>query len=98
MNGDSFAKAHTYENGLYLKIVIDGIGQDGSITGTVEFYLSDFRTPSSPGIVTEWTKVDLTSLGEVTALRFNIAGNDDNGYGLASPAYFCFDNLAIRQY
>jgi hypothetical protein len=96
-NGDSFARAHTYENKLWYKLVVEGIGKDGSITGTVECYLSDFRTSTSPGILTEWTPVDLSPLGKVTAIRFNVQGNDDNGYGLATPAYFCFDNLAIKQ-
>jgi hypothetical protein len=94
--GDGFAQAHSYENHHWFKLVIEGIAKDGSVTGTVEFFLSDFRTPTSPGIITEWTKVDLRPLGEVTAIRFDVQGSDDNGYGLATPAYFCFDNLAVK--
>jgi hypothetical protein len=96
-NGDSFAKAHTYENKLWFKLVIEGIAKDGSTTGKIDVYLSDFRTPTSPGIITEWIPVDLRPLGKVTAIRFDMQGNDDNGYGLATPAYFCFDNLAVGQ-
>jgi hypothetical protein len=93
--GDGFAEAHNYENGHWFKLIIEGIDKSGNSTGTVDFYLSDFRTPAS-GIVTEWTLVDLTPLGEVTAIRFDLQGSDDNGYGVATPVYFCFDNLAIN--
>ena len=95
--GDGFAKAHSYTNGYWLKLVIEGIAGNGSTTGTVEFYLSDFRTPASPGLLTEWTPVDLSPLGKVTAIRFDLQGCDDTGAGLNTPAYFCFDNLAVRQ-
>jgi hypothetical protein len=95
-NGDSFAKIFSYEDKDWFKLVIEGIDKSGNSTGFVEFFLSDFRTPTSPGIITEWTKVDLRPLGEVTAIRFDVQGSDDNGYGLATPAYFCFDNLAVK--
>jgi uncharacterized protein YjdB len=95
--GDGFAEAHSYENKHWFKLIIEGIDKNGNSTGTVDFYLSDFRTPDSPGIITEWTKVDLSSLGEVTKILFDMQGSDDNGYGVATPVYFCFDDLVVRQ-
>ena len=94
--GDGFAHAHSYENKDWFKLVVEGIAKGGGTTGKVEFYLSDFRTPTSPGIITEWTPVDLSPLGEVTAILFDLQSSDDNGYGMATPAYFCFDNLAVK--
>ncbi|MDR2129612.1 MAG: DUF4988 and DUF4465 domain-containing protein [Odoribacteraceae bacterium] len=94
--GDPFAAAHNYENKHWFKLIIEGIDKDGRSTGTVDFYLSDFRTPASPGIVTGWMPVDLTPLGKVTAIRFDMEGSDDNGYGVSTPVYFCFDNLAVK--
>jgi hypothetical protein len=94
-NGDGFAKSFSYEDEDWFKLIIKGIDKNGNSTGTVEFYLADFRTPSSPGIVTTWTKVDLSSLGKVAEIQFNMQSTD-NSYGMINtPAYFCFDNLAI---
>jgi hypothetical protein len=96
-NGDDYAKKFSYNDQDWFKLVIEGIDKDGNSTGTVDFYLADFRTPASPGIITTWTKVDLWSLGSVTEIKFDLesSDNDPNGWGMNTPAYFCFDNLAI---
>ncbi len=95
-DGDSFSSPLGYENNGWFKLVITGIDKDGSETGNVEFYLADFRNSSSNGIVTEWTKVDLHSLGMVNKLRFDLKASAENEYGISVPAYFCFDDIAIR--
>ncbi|MDR1681517.1 MAG: DUF4988 and DUF4465 domain-containing protein [Prevotellaceae bacterium] len=79
-------------DGDYLTLKVEGIGTDGSVTGTVEYYLIDFRTPDSPGILTDWARVDLLPLGKVTALRLST-----NSSPLSVPAYFCFDDLALKK-
>lgn len=56
------------------------------------FYLVD----GPDGIVTEWTKWDLTSLGKVLRVEFNMAGTNDNGYGFSQPAYFAYDDVAVQ--
>ena len=56
------------------------------------FYLVD----GPDGIVTEWTKWDLTSLGKVWRVEFNMAGTNDNGYGFSQPAYFAYDDVAVQ--
>ena len=89
LNGDDFASAAG--TGDYLKIVATGYDVAGNIT-TAEFYLCNGRD----GIITEWTKWDLSSLGSVTKVTFNIVGSITNGYGLATPAYFAYDDLAVR--
>lgn len=35
-------------------------------------------------------------LGEVTKIEFNITGSSDNGYGFSQPAYFAYDDVAVR--
>lgn len=94
-NGDSFAKK--FKQGDWLKLTINAYDNTGNPTGkAVEFYLADFRTTTSPGIITEWTKVDLTPLGNrVHTIKFDMQSTDNNEYGMATPAYFCFDNLAF---
>ncbi|MDO4489208.1 MAG: DUF4465 domain-containing protein, partial [Eubacteriales bacterium] len=47
-------------------------------------------------IVQDWTKWDLSSLGEVFSVALEINGTSDNGYGFSQPAYFAFDDVAIR--
>ena len=29
-------------------------------------------------------------------VEFNMAGDSDNGYGFSQPAYFCYDDVAVR--
>ena len=100
MNGDGWiAKKFSYADKDWLKIVIEAFDKNDVETGaTVEFYLADFRTATSPGIITEWKMVDLTPLGnKVHAVKFDIQSSDTGSYGMNTPAYFCFDNLAIKK-
>ena len=76
----------------WVKVVATGYDLNGNITGTSEFYLCD--GPSK--IITEWTKWDLTGLGKVWRVEFNITGSSDNGYGFSQPAYFAYDSVMVR--
>jgi hypothetical protein len=91
------APAKQFGDGDWFKLVIEGFNKSGVSTGEVEFYLADFRTPSSPGIITEWTKVDLWPLGSVAEIKFDLQSSDTGDWGMNTPAYFCFDNLAVNQ-
>jgi len=72
-----------------------GIDADGAETGTVEFYLADFRNGEST-VVDAWTWVDLTSLGDnVNTIEFEMASTDTGVFGMNTPAYFGIDNLTI---
>jgi hypothetical protein len=84
-----------FGKGDWFKLIIDGIAPDGSVTGTVEFYLADFREDYSPGVVEDWEYVDLSPLGEVTAIRFDLQSSDTGSAGMNTPAYFCFDDLTV---
>jgi hypothetical protein len=95
-NGDDFgAKVFSYADKDWFKLVIEGFNKSGTATGTLEFYLADFRTSTSPGIITEWTKVDLSPLGSVATIKFDLQSTDNGEWGMNTPAYFCFDNLAV---
>ena len=99
-NGDEMG-AKKFELGDWFLMTVTAEDKDGLETGTpVKFYLADFRTASSPGIVTNWTKVDLTPLGErVHKLLFSLSSSDNSDWGagpsMNTPGYFCFDNLAF---
>ena len=96
-NGDMFAKKFSYEDNDWFKVTITAEDKGGNPTGTaVDFYLADFRTATSPGIITQWTKVDLTPLGnKVHTIKFNMESSDVGQWGMNTPSYFCFDNLAF---
>ena len=61
-------------------------------TGEASIYLCNGPT----NIITDWTKFDLSGLGAVTKVEFNITGSSDNGYGFSQPAYFAYDDVAVR--
>jgi hypothetical protein len=76
----------------YLAVTAAGFLQ-GNSTGSAEFYLADFRTLSSPGILPGWAWFDLSALGSVDTVSFTFTGSDTGIYGLNTPAYFAIDNL-----
>ena len=61
-------------------------------TDSVKFYLCN----GPENIVMDWTKVDLSSLGKITRMTINVTGSSDNGYGFSQPAYFAYDDVAVR--
>ncbi len=79
------------ENG-WVKIIATGYNGTAK-TGTAEFYLVDMANGI---IVIDWTRWDLSGLGAVTKVEFNMAGDSDNGYGFSQPAYFAYDDVAVR--
>lgn len=95
-NGDDFAYSHNFARQDWFKVTLTGVDAQGTETGAVDVYLSDFRTSDAPGIMTWWTKVDLTSLGAVHQVVFSFSGSDSGEWGLNTPATCCIDNVAIR--
>jgi hypothetical protein len=80
----------------WCKLSVTGKNAAGKSTGTVDFYLADFRDadPSRHYIVDSWQFVCLTSLGEVKTLQFALNSNDvDPKWGMNTPAYFCLDTI-----
>ncbi|MEI8319866.1 MAG: DUF4465 domain-containing protein [Planctomycetia bacterium] len=76
----------------YLIVTATGFLQ-GNSTGSADFYLADFRTLSSAGILAGWAWFDLTGLGTVDMVSFAFTGSDTGSYGLNTPAYFAIDDL-----
>ncbi len=97
-NGDDFTKKFGGSDGNdpdYLKLIITGIDNGGNEIGTVNFFLADFLSESSGAdyIVNEWKWVDLTALGSVAQLKFQLESTDVGDWGMNTPAYFCMDNF-----
>ena len=74
------------QNNYYLNIIATGYDENGAITNAVSYPLADVNE-----IVAEWKYMDLTSLGECHKVIFSLSSNDDSGWGINVPAYFCID-------
>ena len=76
----------------WVKLVATGYDTKGAKTGETGIYLCN----GPDNIVMDWTKWDLSSLGKVSKVTFNVTGSSDNGYGFSQPAYFAYDDVAVR--
>ncbi|MBR6540667.1 MAG: DUF4465 domain-containing protein [Bacteroidales bacterium] len=77
------------------KIVAYGYDSFDDTEPTIsEFYLLN----TGQRFVTDWTKWDLSSLGEVVRVEFNLVAcyQGYGRYGLVIPAYFAYDDVAVR--
>ena len=93
-NGDGFAKK--FDKGDWFKLTITGYDVDGNETGTKDYYLADLRDPNKAYIINDWRYVDLSGLGKVKSLSFELTSSDNGDYGMNTPAYFCFDNFGAE--
>lgn len=91
LNGNGLTDPAGSDDKFY--ITATGYDLNEETTGTVEFALWD---DANEIFITEWTKWDLTSLGEVIYVEFNVLGTNDNGYGFSQPAYFAYDDVAVQ--
>lgn len=97
--GDSYGKKFGGEQGTdpdFLKLT--AIGKNGDVeTGSIDFYLADYRSDYSCDdyIVTDWSWMDLSSLGEVSSIEFSLSSSDNGQWGINTPTYFCLDGLSV---
>lgn len=102
-NGDQFAKKFGGEAGTdpdYFLLTIKGFSQGQELSTNVKFYLADFRSEDSDQdyIVKTWKWVDLSVLGAVDSLKFELTSSDIGAFGMNTPAFFCIDNLNQSYY
>lgn len=95
LNGNKFSEA--YDEDDILKLVATGKKADGS-ESSVEFVLAEGNNYDTWAI--DWTKWDLSALGEVVSVSFHMEENqiDDYGYGqyYKTPLYFAFDDVEVQ--
>jgi hypothetical protein len=62
---------------------------------SVEFYLADFRSANNVKdyIVKTWQWLDLSGLGNVDSLQFDLSSSDVGSFGMNTPAFFCMDDF-----
>ncbi len=88
--GDSYAGEPFGENDYFTLIVyakLNGVG----VNARVFVDLAE-----GTNIMDKWTYVDLSSLGEIDELYFEMSGSRTGEYGLNTPSYFCIDNLGAE--
>ena len=92
LHGDYANEA--FGEGDYLSLTIKGYNGE-TATGEVVFYLADYRSAdeSERFALKEWKWLDLSRLGAVTRLEFEMFTTKSDAYGFTTPTYFCLDNF-----
>lgn len=93
---DGFGLVKKFTSGDYFYITITGYDSGGSITGSIQVYLADFRY-NKTYICEDWTEVKLESLGKVKKISFKFTSTDTGDYGMNTPGYACIDNIVYIQ-
>lgn len=86
-----------FEQGDWFKLVAHGIDEQGTETGTVEYYLADYRSENADDwkLNDTWEWVDLSELGQIASIYFTMESSDVGDYGINTPTYFCLDKLTV---
>jgi len=97
--GDDFTGKFGGESGSdpdYFMLSVAGYA-NGTETGQVDFYLADYRFEDNTQdyIIKTWQWVELSSLGEVDSLQFNLVSSDVGYYGMNTPGYVCIDQMYV---
>lgn len=102
LDGDPFSKQFGGPSGDdpdFFRLNIEGIDALGASTGVVELMLADYRfaDPALDFVLDEWVFQDLSGLGLVKELRFELESSDVSVYGgveyVNTPVYFAIDDV-----
>lgn len=79
----------------WFKLTATGKNAAGQTVGTAEFYLADYRFENNDEdyILNTWEWFDLSTLGAVQTISFELSSTKNNTYGMVTPAYFCLENF-----
>ena len=97
--GNTFGGSWTGLNDdSWLKIVAQGFDDVDADAYTEPIKEVEFYLVKGQNVVETWQKWDLSGLGAVAKVRFNFSYSDDMGgqYGFTLPAYFAYDDVAVR--
>ena len=89
-NGNPFSPA--LKDGEEIKIQATGYDKSGREGKTVEMTIA-----RKGNIIKEWTAWDLSPLGEVVSVKFNIIGGNTDEWGMTTPKYFAIDNIVVEE-
>lgn len=88
-NGNPFSPA--LKDGEEIKIYATGYDAAGREGKSVSMTIA-----RKGKIIKEWTSWDLSKLGEVVSVKFNIKGGNTNEWGMTTPKYFAIDNIVVE--
>ena len=91
LNGNDLTEK-VAENG-WVRLVATGWDENDNMTGSSIFTFCEGGTNN---VIKDWTKWDLSVLGEVVSIQFTVCGDNDNKYGFSQPAYLIYDDVAVR--
>ena len=99
--GNDYAKkfgGEDEQDADWLLLTVTGMDASGEATGSLEFYLADFRSDNDEEdyIINDWTWVDFSSLGPVESVNFAITSSDVGEYGINTPTYFAIDQITAQ--
>lgn len=97
-NGDLYSKKFGGTSGTdkdWFKLSVIGLNAFNLPTDTVDFYLADFRFDNSSQdfIVNDWKSVNLSPLGKIKKMKFELSSTDNGDWGMNTPGYFCLDDI-----
>lgn len=87
-----------FEQGDWFKLIAHGLDENRNETGTVEYYLADYRSANADEwtLNDSWQWFDLSSLGKVASIYFTMESSDTSDEnGMNTPGYFCLDKLTV---
>jgi hypothetical protein len=84
-----------FADGDWFKLTITGY-KTKIKTGSVDFYLADFRNGKT-NLLRTWQKIDLVTLGMVDSIAFSVDSSDKGQWGVNTPTYVCIDNIEFNK-
>ena len=88
-NGNPFSAPMGEDDEITLSAT--GYNASGSKTTTVTY---SFARKGS--YVTNWTAWDLSALGAVVSIKFNLTGGPTTEWGMTTPKYFAIDDITVQ--
>lgn len=89
-NGNPFSPA--MKDGEEIKIYATGYDAAGREGKTVEMSFA-----RKDKLIKQWTAWDLSALGEVVTVKFNILGGNTDEWGMTTPKYFAIDDIVVEK-
>ena len=91
-DGDPVFGTEPFSAGDWFKLTIIGKDADTEVVGILDFYLADYRDGKTE-IVNTWQQIDLSGLGLVKTIEFELTSSDTGEWGMNTPAYFVLDTI-----
>lgn len=79
------------EEDIWVNLIATGYNGDNTETTTVTIPLAN-----GTDVLADWKTFDMSALGTVTKITFDIDSNDEGEWGINVPLFFCMDNIVLE--